>query len=210
MKRNIIQSLTLRLLYGVICRSVLRFFFHVKFYQRKQLRDKKQFIIIANHTSHMDTICLLSSMPENKIVKVKPVAAQDFFGKNKFRARLSNFFVNTLLISRKMSRDIKNESVDRILKSLDEGYSLIFYPEGTRGTSDKLQELKKGIARILIARPHICYIPAHLTGMRQLFSLKNIFIPSKASVTFGNPMTIHTSDRNDIMSEIEKSLLMIE
>lgn len=207
MKKRRLQTLTLQLLYGIICRNVLRFVFHVKFNKTGQLNREKQFIIIANHSSHMDTVCLLSAMPVNKIVRTRPVAAQDYFGKNKFKTGLSNFFVNTVLINRKISRNIKEESIDKVLEALNEGYSLIFYPEGTRGASDKIQDLKKGIAHILAARPDICYIPVQLRGMKQLLSVKNIFKPVGASVTFGAPVTIQAREKNEIMVEIENELL---
>ena len=53
----------------------------VRFDNAKFLLKEKQFIIVANHNSHLDTMSLLASLPGKIIHKVKPVAAADHFGK---------------------------------------------------------------------------------------------------------------------------------
>lgn len=204
-----IQSLVLQLGYSFVWRFVLRDVFGVKYIRAENLLLDQQFVIIANHRSHMDTICLLSAIPRRKIIEVKPIAAQDYFGKTKLRAKLSNFFLNTLLIKRKLSHDIKEQSIDKILKAIDEGYSLIIYPEGTRNKQENLQELKKGIGYILEARPQLYYIPTYLKGTKQLLSFKNMVKPSLASITFGTPSIIQTSNKDDILNTIANDLLRL-
>lgn len=54
-------------------------------------QKEKQFIILANHNSHLDTLSLLASLPGELLWKVKPVAAEDYFGKTRFQASISNF-----------------------------------------------------------------------------------------------------------------------
>lgn len=206
---SVLQSLVLQIEFSFVCRFVLRYIFRVKFNQTQNLSTKKQFIIIANHSSHLDTVCLLAALPRKKIVYVKPVAAADYFGKNKLRAKLSNYFVNTLLISRKLSFNMKEQSVDKVLEAIDAGYSLIIYPEGTRNKKDGIQELKKGISYILEDRPHIYYIPAYIKGMRQLFSFKNIVVSSRSSATFGVPSTKGNLSKNELMVQIREQMLQL-
>ena len=52
-----------------------------------------------------------------------------------------------------------------MLEAIDAGYSLILFPEGTRGKSEQMGKIKSGIARILSLRPEVKYIPVFMTGM---------------------------------------------
>ena len=150
------QRLILRYGYGYAMRTFLRMFVGVKFDNARFLLDEKQFIIVANHNSHLDTMTIMSSIPRRLIHKVKPVAAADHFGKTNWSTKLSNYFVNTLLIQRKRDKDNPaNDPVARMVKALDDGYSLILFPEGTRGEPEVQQQLKPGVAFVLSQRRHI-------------------------------------------------------
>lgn len=204
---SLIKSIILQIIYSFICRNILKYLLHVKFNHTESLHSQKQFIIIANHTSHMDTVCLMSAIPHSKIISVRPISAIDYFGKSKIQACLSNFFINSLLVDRKLTLNVREQFVGKILEALDEGYSIIIYPEGTRSKTGNIQDLKFGISYILQERPYIHYIPTYLKGMRYLLSFKNIFIPSKASVTFGTPSLIKSHENKEIMAEIKNNLL---
>lgn len=66
------------------------------------------------------------------------------------------------------------------------GYSLILFPEGTRGKPEQMGKIKSGIARILSLRPEVKYIPVFMTGMgRSLPKGKMILLPYKASIYYG-------------------------
>ena len=96
---------------------------------------------LANHNSHLDTLSLLSSLPGGLLWKVKPVAAEDYFGKTRFQASISNFFINTLLIRRKGEKDSEHDPIRKMLEAIDAGYSLILFrkePEESRNRWEKL------------------------------------------------------------------------
>lgn len=196
------QSLVLNLFYKGFCKPFLKVFVGVAYNSTHYLKGQSQFIIIANHNSHLDTLCIMSAVPGNILWKVKPVAANDYFGKTRFRASVSNYVLNTLLIDRKGAADRENP-IDRMIKELDAGYSLIIFPEGTRGTAEKMEKLKSGIAHILLSRPHIKYIPAYLTGMgKSLPKGKFMVLPYKSSVNFGPAVRITGEDKTSVMQQI--------
>src|SRR6476620_7986461 len=150
------QKLILRIIYSCFVRWFLKIIVGVKFDDAKFLLNESQFIIVANHNSHIDTMCLLASVPGKIIYKVKPVAAADHFGKTKLQEKLSKFFINAILIPRRRIRDNPAEDpINKMLKAIDDGFSLILFPEGTRGEPDKQQPLKPGIALVLSQRPGI-------------------------------------------------------
>ena len=94
------RQLFLNIIYKGIVPFILKPLTGVKYKHSEVLTEAKQFIIIANHNSHIDTLALMSAMPKHKITEIKPVAASDYFGKNKIRGFLTKVFTNALLIPR--------------------------------------------------------------------------------------------------------------
>ncbi|RAW00371.1 lysophospholipid acyltransferase family protein [Pseudochryseolinea flava] len=190
------QKLVLRFVYGYIIRVFLRIIVGVRFADARFLLKEKQFIIVANHNSHLDTMTIMASLPRSIIHKVKPVAAADHFGKTKLKAKLSNYFVNTLLIQRKRDKDNPaNDPINRMVKALDDGYSLILFPEGTRGEPEIQQPLKPGVAMVLLQRPHIKYVPSYMKGMgKAMPKHDSLIVPFSSSIVFGEPKEILPGD----------------
>lgn len=200
------QRLILRYGYGYLMRTFLRMFVGVRFASTRFLLEEKQFIIVANHNSHLDTMTILSSLPRSIIHKVKPVAAADHFGKTRMKSKLSNFFVNTLLIQRKRDKENPaNDPVHKMLKALDDGYSLILFPEGTRGDPEVRQPLKPGVALLLTQRPHIKYVPAYMKGMGKAMPKNDsLIVPHTSSILFGRPKAVKEGQRiEELLRQIE-------
>lgn len=199
------QKIVLQLIYSFLIRWFLKLIVGVKLDDSKFLLSEEQFIIVANHNSHLDTMSILASVPRKIIHKIKPVAAQDHFGKTKFQEKLSNFFINSLLIQRK--RDLENPDNDPIIKmirTLERGYSLIIFPEGTRGEPEKEQPLKPGIGFVLSQRPDITYVPVFMTGLGKAMPKgDNLIVPFSSSLTFGKPTKIQTANIRDILRQIQ-------
>lgn len=203
MKKRFLQPLVLRILYKGLLQWFLKIVVGVNFGDSRFFKQESQFIIVANHNSHLDALSLMASLPGSLLWKVRPVAAEDYFGKTRTRASLSNYFINTLLIKRKMTREAGCNPIDKMLEALDEGYSLILFPEGTRSAAGEIGKMKPGIAHILAARPHIKYVPAYLTGMREsLPKGRMLVLPYKSSVNFGKPTRVAGADIDAIMSQI--------
>ena len=203
MEKRFMQSVAMRIIYKGVFHWFLKLIVGVQFTDCQFLKKEKQFIILANHNSHLDTLSLLSSLPGNLLWKVKPVAAEDYFGKTRFQASISNFFINTLLIRRKGEKDSEHDPIRKMLEAIDAGYSLILFPEGTRGKSEQMGKIKSGIARILSLRPEVKYIPVFMTGMgRSLPKGKMILLPYKASVYYGIPTLVKSTDTHEILDQI--------
>ena len=73
------QAAIMQIIYKGICQWFLKLIVGVQFTDCRFLKKEKQFIILANHNSHLDTLSLLSSLPGKLLWKVKPVAAEDYF-----------------------------------------------------------------------------------------------------------------------------------
>jgi 1-acyl-sn-glycerol-3-phosphate acyltransferase len=202
------QKLLLQITYSFFIRAFLKIIVGVKFNTAKFLLAEKQFVIVANHNSHLDTMAIMASVPSKIIHKVKPVAAADYFGKTKLKEKLSNYLVNTLLIPRKRDKDNpEKDPINRMVKALDEGFSLIIFPEGTRGEPEVQQPLKPGISYVLIQRPNVKYVPAYLKGMGKAMPKDdNLLIPFTSSLRYGQPTNIISPNIMDILKQIEGDL----
>lgn len=197
------QSAVMRILYKGIFQWILKLIVGVEFPDSQFLKKEGQFIILANHNSHLDTLSLLSSLPGSLLWKVKPVAAEDYFGRTRFQAVFSNYFINTLLIRRRGEKDSGHEPLQKMLNAIDEGYSLILFPEGTRGKPEQMGKIKSGIAHILSLRPQLKYIPVFMTGMgHSLPKGELILLPYKAYIFYGSPAVAGSADAHEILKQI--------
>ena len=202
------QKVILQLIYSLLIRNFLKLFVGVKFQNARFLLEEKQFIIVANHNSHLDTLTILASLPGKIISKVKPVAAQDHFGSTRLKEKLSNYFINTLLIQRKRDKDnIDNDPIQKMIKALDDGYSLILFPEGTRGAPEVQQPLKPGVGYVLSERPLVKYVPAFMKGMGKAMPKDdNLIVPHNSSLTYGKPTLVVSREVMDIVAQVERSI----
>ena len=199
------QKYILQFIYSIILRLFLKIILGVKVSDTKFLLKEDQFIIVANHNSHLDAISLMTSIPRKIIHLIKPIAAKDYFGRTKMMEKFSNYFINTVLIDRKRDKENpKNDPINKMINTLDNGFSLILFPEGTRGLPEKEQPLKPGIGILLSQRPHIKYIPVYLSGMgKALPKGKSMLIPFNSSITFGVPTSIKSKNISEIVTQIE-------
>ncbi|CAN5253247.1 lysophospholipid acyltransferase family protein [soil metagenome] len=202
------RNVLLRFIYSFLIRGFLKIIVGVKFDNARFLLDERQFIIVANHNSHLDTMAIMASLPSQIIHKVKPVAAADHFGKTRLKEKLSNYFINALLIPRKRDKENpEKDPINKMIKALDDGFSLIIFPEGTRGEPEVQQPLKPGIGFVLTKRPQIKYVPAYLKGMGKAMPKDdNLIIPFNSSLTYGQPKNIISPDILDILTQIQNDL----
>ncbi|MEQ9265232.1 MAG: lysophospholipid acyltransferase family protein [Balneolaceae bacterium] len=203
------QRIVLQFIYSFFLKWTLKLFIGVKFDNTDFLKEENAFIILANHNSHLDTITLLASLPPSIIHKVKPVAAGDYFGKTKLLALLSSYFINALLIDRKAEKKDPTQSpISKMIKEIDNGNSLILFPEGTRGEPEVMKPLKRGIGLVLAKRNHIPYIPVYLSGMgKTLPKGEKIIVPFNSYVKFGKFQRVKSEDSKKIISQIEHDIV---
>lgn len=196
-------------LHKIIMKTFLKLIIGAQFYLNKSLLENKQFIIVANHFSHVDTAAILSMLPWKKVYKVHPVAARDYFGKNILTTLFFKFTMNVLLIDRK-SND-KNKAINDMLNSLDEGHSLIIFPEGSRSSTEKMSEFKGGIVKLLKLRPNIPYIPVLIQDSLMILPKGDpIVVPHNFNVIVGQAQFLNlTQSDHENLDEIKKQIEML-
>ena len=64
----------------------------------------ESFVLVANHASHLDTLCLLAALPLRRLHRAYPAAAADYFFVNVARRALAVLVVNALPFHRVHSK----------------------------------------------------------------------------------------------------------
>jgi 1-acyl-sn-glycerol-3-phosphate acyltransferase len=203
---------------GVIRENFLRFVLNptMDYYAARRATGKEKLdgvkgpvILVANHASHMDTPVILSALPRKLRKRTVVAAAADYFYKNRIVASLVSLIFNTTPIERHGGGGMsKNGShLDTLL---DQGWSLLLYPEGTRSRGGMPGPLRRGAA-VLAAAHHLTVVPIRVTGTAQAMPpgrlwprrLRDKPMPKRhrIEVSFGEPITA-TGDPNELMESV--------
>ncbi len=150
------------LFFAVIVRFVVLIVIGLHIRRRHLLPVQGPAIIIANHNSHLDTMVLMSAMPLRLLSKVRPVAAADYFLKNKFLSWFSRRIIGIIPINRTLKHEDPFKEIDQ---ALDDDSIIIFFPEGTRGDPESLVHAKSGIAHLAKRHQDVPVIPVFMYGL---------------------------------------------
>lgn len=151
----------LRSLAALIVRGWLRVYHRLEIQGRENLPTTGSFVLVANHASHLDTLCLLAALPLRKLHRAFPAAARDYFFVSAPRLAIAAIVVNALPFARQTHI---RHSLDLCRQLLaNPGNVLILFPEGTRTPDGQLGEFRPGIGQ-LIAGSDIPVVPCHLAG----------------------------------------------
>jgi len=127
---------------------------------RRKLRDvPKAFIIVANHSSHLDAPLILGALPRRLARYLAAGAAADYFFDVWWRRGLTALFFNAFPVDRSGagSRNVSARSL------LERGVPLLVFPEGTRSKTGAMGHFKQGAASLAIATEVPC-VPVALIG----------------------------------------------
>ncbi|MCC7369412.1 MAG: AMP-binding protein [Chloroflexi bacterium] len=117
-------------------------------------------LLIANHTSHLDSLSVLAALPEARRRRTAVAAAADYF----FADRRTAFVASLALGAFPFHRTGPvAASLAHCGDLADSGYSLLVFPEGTRSTTGEIAPFKPGIG--LLARElGVPVVPVYLDG----------------------------------------------
>ena len=172
----------------------------------------KQRIYYANHNSHIDFILLWSSLPKIMRRQTKPVAASDYWLKDGFRQFLIKDTFNGVTIQR--NREDQTDPLQPVKDALAQGYSIIFFPEGTRNLNDDIDLLpfKSGLYNLHQQFPEIEIVPVWISNLKRVMP-KGAFIPLPllSTVCFGCPLKQHLEmDKTAFIDYAHKQLLELK
>lgn len=164
-------------------------------------------IVVANHNSHMDVFALLSLFSLRTQQQVHPVAAADYFLRNRWLAWFTLNILNIIPVVR------TGEDTDPLAgceQALRQNKILILFPEGSRGEPGKLSPLKSGIWHLLQRVPETTVIPVWLSGTEKVLAKGNrIPLPLFIDVCVGDALVTHP-DKHIFMDSLLQALLHLQ
>jgi len=149
------------------------------------LDEPPPLIFAPTHHSHLDTGLMIRAVPAVWRRKLVVAAAADYFFDKRWKAALSALSLNAIPIDREVTG---RRSADAIRALVDDGYSLVIYPEGGRSPDGWGQDFKGGAA-YLSSRTGAPVVPVFIDGTGAIFGkgMKRPK-PGRATVVFGAAM----------------------
>lgn len=171
----------------------------------ERLRDEDTPVIFAaNHHSHLDTPLLLTSIPDPWRDRLFVGAAADYFFRNPLTSAASALVIGAIPIERTR---VSRRSADRAAELLDEGWSMVIFPEGGRSKDGWGQPFRGGAAYLAL-RCGVPVVPIHLQGSRHILRKgKTLPTPATVKVTFGEPLPAEAGeDARRLATRIEQAV----
>lgn len=169
----------------------------------------EQRVYYANHNSNADTVLLWTVLPTGLRARTRPVAAADYWNRSPLRRFVGHDVFNAVLIERDPARRT-DDPVTQMATALDDGSSLIIFPEGTRNTTDApLLPFKSGLFHLASARPNVDFVPVWIANLNKVMPKGEVIpVPLICTVTFGAPIRLLPDDTKDTFLDRTRSALM--
>lgn len=147
-------------------------------------------VIIANHTSHFDTLIVLSVLPDKLYDQTAVVAAADRFYTEKLKGAWYSLRYNAFPIARHGG----SAALDYSEWLLRNDWSLLIFPEGTRSKTGDLLPFHPGPA-ILAKRQGLPVLPVHIQGADSILKPGTRWSqPAPVKVQVGQPLVFTEED----------------
>ncbi len=182
-------------------RSIYRHRFSFECFGLENIPEGKPYIITPNHTSHLDTLTVITALGQDSH-RLWTLAARDYW----FGNRLQGWFAHNCLNALPIERD---GNFSQFLKDLrmanevtEQNNGLLIFPEGTRSLDGKLQPFKQGILSLLIYGQQVPIIPAYIKGAFEVLPKGQNF-PKKhpIRIAFGEPLLFEVSQKPEDITE---------
>jgi len=190
-------------LHLLVVRPLLHLVFGINVEGKENLSELGQYILVANHNSHLDILLLFDLLPFEHILRTRPVAAEDYFAARPVLYRLVNFLFRPIWIVRGEARE---QALQSMSAALDIGDNVILFPEGTRGVAGRIGRFKTGIGRLAERHRRVPTVPVFLSGPeRALPKGSAVPVPMWNRITVGPPQ-IFEEGALDFTAAIERMI----
>jgi 1-acyl-sn-glycerol-3-phosphate acyltransferase len=156
-------------------------------------------VYYANHNSHGDFALIWACLPDDLRERTRPVAGSDYWLKGKLRTFIARRVIRAVLIDR--NKETRSEDpIKQMADVIEQGDSLIVFPEGTRNTTEEtLLPFKTGIYHLAHARPDAEFVPVWIENTRRVMPKgKLVPLPLLCTLTVGAPITIAADEERDV------------
>ena len=199
-----------RFIHRFLLRPLLRLALRLKVVGADRLTRRGPAIVVANHNSHLDTAILMAAFPTSSIDRVRPVAAADYFLRNRLLAWFTTRIVGILPLDRHHQSDA--DPLQGAARALEAGTTLVMFPEGTRGEPGVFGDLKSGVARLARRHPAVPVVPVWLDGCdRAMPRGARVPRPAPCTARVGRPLFIRPEESSaDFLVRLRAAMLGTE
>ena len=147
-------------------------------------------LVCPNHTSHLDAAVVRAALPSSMRDRSAIAAAADVWFGGGVVGPAVELTLGAIPFGR--TSDVR-ASLEHVAALVNQGFSVIIFPEGTRSADGRLGPLRQGIG-LLATQLHVPIVPAHIDGTHQILA-KGTAMPthrhrSSITVRFGEPLHI--------------------
>ena len=169
----------------------------------------EQRIYFANHQSHADLVMIWAALPKELRRSTRAVAARDYWTKTPFKQWLTSAVFNVIYVSRERHAD--EDPLEPLIDAMNQGDSLILFPEGTRGYADEPQPFKAGLYNLALKFPDVELVPAWIANVQRVMPKGEVVpVPVLCSVTFGIPMKVQPGeDRQAFLTRARSAVIAL-
>jgi 1-acyl-sn-glycerol-3-phosphate acyltransferase len=153
---------------------------------RENLPAAPPYILVANHTSHLDTVSLAAALPARLCNRCFPIAAGDTFFTGLPVSAFAALAINALPLWRKNPQPADLATLrDRIAS---QACIYILFPEGTRARDGVMTRFRPGIGRLVAGTP-VPVVPCHIAGaFETLPARRKLPRPGRITISIGAPL----------------------
>jgi len=171
-----------------------------------------QRVYFANHSSNGDFVLLWTALPAPLRRQTRPVAALDYWLKSPIRTFIGREVFNAVLIDRRPESRTE-DPVTQMATALDQGSSLILFPEGQRNsTTDPVLPFKSGLYHLAKARPGVDLVPVWIANLNRVMPKGEVIpVPLICTLTFGAPLHLAEDEPKDaFLARATEALLALK
>ncbi|MES2916819.1 MAG: lysophospholipid acyltransferase family protein [Pseudomonadota bacterium] len=171
-----------------------------------------QRVYFANHSSNGDFVLLWTTLPAPLRRRTRPVAALDYWLTSPLRAFIGRDVFNAVLIDRRPEARM-DDPVAQMVAALDQGSSLILFPEGQRNSSEAtLLPFKSGLFHLAKARAGVDLVPVWIANLNRVMPKGEVIpVPLICTLTFGAPLHLVEDETKDaFLARATQALLALK
>ena len=165
--------------------------------------EPRQRVYFGNHTSHLDAVLVWAALPSQIRLRTRPLGARDYWGTENPLRRLITRLSGAVLIARdNTSVAAREQQIKTILESMGERWSLIVFPEGTRGAGPEIAPFKSGLYHLSVGKPALELVPVYLDNVYRILPKGELLpVPMACCVTFGPPLALRADEPKEAFLE---------
>ena len=169
----------------------------------------EQRIYFANHQSHFDWVLIWAALPRDLRTRTRPIAARDYWTASPFKKWLTSEVFNAVYVSRQRTDD--QDPLEPLMEALQNGDSLVIFPEGTRSNKSEPQAFKAGLYHLAEKFPGVQLIPVWIDNVQRVMPKGEVVpVPILCSVTFGAPLQLHQDeDKHLFLARAREAVLAL-